>query len=89
MALGLTATPAGRGNAALFNGKTETTVFIAEAGVVPIYFTSGPANVVPVQIMGAPDVGVVTCRVATPGPNVVPVRDVGTGETPRVQIVLV
>lgn len=86
--LGLTGTP--DGGVSNFAGKTETSVFVAEAGVVPVRFvTTEIPNVVPVEIVSSWAIGVVRVRAAAEIPNVVPIRDVGTGETPRVKIVFV
>ena len=54
-------------------------------GVVPVrYVMDQTANVVPVETVGAPGVGIIMVEVLVGPANVVPVRE--TTETPRVKI---
>ena len=54
-------------------------------GVVPVrYVTDQTANVVPVETVGAPGIGIIMVEVLVGPANVVPVRE--TNETPRVLI---
>ena len=59
-------------------------------GVVPVRYVIGQTkNVVPVETVGAPGIGIVPVREFVGPANVVPVREVGGGETPRVKVVKV
>ena len=52
-----------------------------------IALVAGTANVVPVEFVGAPGIGIVRARLVSPGPNVVPVRE-APGDASRVRICL-
>lgn len=58
-------------------------------GVVPVRYIEGDtANVVPVETVGAPGIGIINVEIAEGPANVVPVRETAS-EVPRVKVFVV